>query len=197
MAPQNALSRSQHYKLLSVTFCWIGWVAASSAEGSGVLGLAEAMECLEEHLQLFQQQQLTGYTGMVATNAQHLCAPLKSTDNPIYISCVQKWGLICIVTLCLMGLLRIKCTHSSILTPTEKHIAYECADTLLSQVYPDSPPAQFLSSLFLTVSVNHSAACHNLFLQHTGRCNRERTNMPGRSHLKQPVFLIVKLKLPF
>lgn len=48
------LAPSTH-RLLSVTFLRRGWVAASSAEGSGVLGLTGAVEWLEEHLQLFQQ----------------------------------------------------------------------------------------------------------------------------------------------
>lgn len=76
---------------------------------------------------------------MVATNAQHLHVPLKSTDKPIHISYVGKWGLTAIVSLCLMGLLGVKCIHSSsILTPMGKHFAYEHPDTFLSQVYPDS-----------------------------------------------------------
>lgn len=76
---------------------------------------------------------------MMAANAQHLRVPLKSTDKPIHISYIGKWGLISIVTLCLMGLLGIKCRHSSsILTPTGKHFAYEHPDTLWSQVCPDS-----------------------------------------------------------
>lgn len=76
---------------------------------------------------------------MVATNAQHLCVPLKSADKPIDISYMGKWGPNSVFTLCLMGVLGIKCRHSlSILTPMGKHFAYEYPDTLLSQVYPDS-----------------------------------------------------------
>lgn len=116
---------------------------------------------------------------MVATSAQHWRMPLKATDKPIHIVYMWKWGQISFVTLCLMGLMGFKCRDStSIITPTGKHFAYEHPDTLLSQVYPD--PCTF--SLFFIVSVNHSVASHNLFLQHAEGYNREL--MLGRSHLK-------------
>jgi len=75
----------------------------------------------------------------MATSALHLRVSMISTEKPIHISYMGNWHPISIVTLCLMGLLGIKCRYSlSILTPTINHFAYEHPDTLLSQVYPDS-----------------------------------------------------------
>lgn len=57
-------------------------------------------------------------------------------------------------------------------------------------------PALFLWFLFLTVSANHSVSCHGTFLQYTESYNSKLINMLGGSHLKQQMFLIMKLKLP-
>lgn len=82
-----------------------------------------------------------------------------------------------------MGLLGMKCRQSSS-TPTYT------GSTLLMNIqilcclrFIQTPLACFLASLFFAVPVNHSAACHNLFLQHAERYNKELRSMLERSHL--------------